>query len=58
MKMRFIYLLVLFFSVYCFSQDVEENNAFYKEAVEKLKIDNSKSIKIYEYLINNSANTI
>jgi hypothetical protein len=56
--MRFIYLLVLFFSVYCFSQDVEENNAFYKEAVEKLKIDNSKSIKIYEYLINNSANTI
>lgn len=41
-------------SVFSFSQNTEENNTFYQEAIQQIKKDNGKSIKIYEYLINNA----
>lgn len=43
-------------SVFVFSQNTEENNTFYQEAIQQIKKDNGKSIKIYEYLINNATN--
>lgn len=52
--MKFVYLIVLLLSISCYSQNVEENNTFYNEAIQQIKIDNNKSIRIYEYLINNS----
>ena len=52
--MKFVYLIVLLFSISCYSQNSEENNTFYNEAIQQIKTDNNKTIRIYEYLINNS----
>ena len=52
--MKFVYFIVLLFSISCYSQNSEENNTFYNEAIQQIKTDNNKTIRIYEYLINNS----
>lgn len=56
MKLECFFLLVFSFSIFCFSQSVDENNTFYQEAIQQIRKDNGKSIKIYEYLINNAKN--
>ena len=49
--MKVVIFIVLFFSVFCFSQKNEENKTFYKEALTQIKNDDDKGTKIYEYLI-------
>ena len=56
--MKVVIFIVLFFSVFCFSQKNEENKTFYKEALTQIKNDDDKGTKIYEYLISNSTNEI
>lgn len=56
MRYRFLFLIVSMLSVFVFSQNTEENYTFYQEAIQQIKKDNGKSIKIYEYLINNATN--
>ena len=56
MRYRSLFLIVSMLSVFVFSQNTEENNTFYQEAIQQIKKDNGKSIKIYEYLINNATN--
>lgn len=56
MVYRFVFWIVFVLPIFGFSQNIEENNTFYQEAIQQIKKDNGKSIKIYEYLINNATN--
>lgn len=42
MRYRFLFLIVSMLSVFVFSQNTEENNTFYQEAIQQIKKDNGK----------------
>ncbi|GEM53617.1 hypothetical protein EB1_34070 [Empedobacter brevis NBRC 14943 = ATCC 43319] len=56
MGYRVVFLIVFILSTFGFSQNTDENSIFYQEAIQQIRKDNGKSIKIYEYLITNAKN--